>query len=426
MANLFKRLVEGKEKSDDYARSTLPTNRFSLFWDVFKNNFFKLMGVNVFILLFFLPVIFLFLQRSNLVLLSAEKIPFSSNLVTGYPIVPIRPGQEEAINLLANRWFYFMMPIAAIIASIGLSGGLYIIRNLIWTEGVLVVSDLWRGIKKNFLQIMEIALIYSVVLLITMVGANYLTYLQAVGWSHAWLLSAARVMCYVALGIATLMTMHMLTMSVTYKLSIFKLLNNSFVFSYALIIPNLFFGAIALLPFILLLALPMSAFYGMWLILVVLLGFSFSFLVWMDYTQWAFDKFVNPRIEGARVNRGIYKGGESEQESAAFKQYREQKKETLKQLAEDHLVSNPIKPIDDDIVVEELPEHYTIKDLERLKAQKDKMIEDANAWAEEHKNDEKYAVFAEFKKEASEQDEARRKKLETYKKKEQKRNNKKK
>ena len=128
MANLFKRLVEGKEKSDDYARSTLPTNRFSLFWDVFKNNFFKLMGVNVFILIFFLPVIFLFLQRSNLVLLSAEKIPFSSNLVTGYPIVPIRPGQEEAINLLANRWFYFMMPIAAIIASIGLSGGLYIIR----------------------------------------------------------------------------------------------------------------------------------------------------------------------------------------------------------------------------------------------------------------------------------------------------------
>ena len=65
MANLFKRLVEGKEKSDDYARSTLPTNRFSLFWDVFKNNFFKLMGVNVFILIFFLPVIFLFLQNCN-------------------------------------------------------------------------------------------------------------------------------------------------------------------------------------------------------------------------------------------------------------------------------------------------------------------------------------------------------------------------
>ena len=114
------------------------------------------------------------------------------------------------------------------------------------------------------------------------------------------------------------------------------------------------------------------------------------------------------------------------QESQAFKQYREQKRETLKQLSEDHLVSNPIKPIDDDIVVEELPEHYTIKDLERLKEQKEKMVEDANAWAEEHKNDEKYAVFAEFKKEANEQDEERRKKLETYKKKEQKRNAKKK
>ena len=54
------------------------------------------------------------------------------------------------------------------------------------------------------------------------------------------------------------------------------------------------------------------------------------------------------------------------------------------------------------------------------------MVEDANAWAEEHKNDEKYAVFAEYKKEALEEDEARKKKLETYKKAAQKRKNKKK
>ena len=32
------RLIEGPERSESYARSTLPTNRWSLGWDVFKTN----------------------------------------------------------------------------------------------------------------------------------------------------------------------------------------------------------------------------------------------------------------------------------------------------------------------------------------------------------------------------------------------------
>ena len=36
---LIARMLEGKEKSEEYARSTLPTNRWQLFWDIFKGNF---------------------------------------------------------------------------------------------------------------------------------------------------------------------------------------------------------------------------------------------------------------------------------------------------------------------------------------------------------------------------------------------------
>ena len=32
------RMIEGPERSESYARSTLPTNRWSLGWDVFKTN----------------------------------------------------------------------------------------------------------------------------------------------------------------------------------------------------------------------------------------------------------------------------------------------------------------------------------------------------------------------------------------------------
>ncbi len=54
---LIARMLEGKEKSEEYARSTLPTNRWQLFWDIFKGNFGKIFKVNLLILIFFIPFI---------------------------------------------------------------------------------------------------------------------------------------------------------------------------------------------------------------------------------------------------------------------------------------------------------------------------------------------------------------------------------
>nr|MBR6778450.1 hypothetical protein [Clostridia bacterium] len=53
---LITRLLEGKERSEEYARSTLPTNRWQLFWDIFKGNFGKMVKVNLLTLLFFVPL----------------------------------------------------------------------------------------------------------------------------------------------------------------------------------------------------------------------------------------------------------------------------------------------------------------------------------------------------------------------------------
>ena len=53
---LIARWLEGKERSEDYARSTLPTNRWALFWDIFKGRFGKLVLVNLLMLVTFLPL----------------------------------------------------------------------------------------------------------------------------------------------------------------------------------------------------------------------------------------------------------------------------------------------------------------------------------------------------------------------------------
>ena len=57
------RLIEGPERSETYARSTLPTNRWELGWDVFKTNTGKLFGLNLLTLVFTLPFLALLLLR---------------------------------------------------------------------------------------------------------------------------------------------------------------------------------------------------------------------------------------------------------------------------------------------------------------------------------------------------------------------------
>ena len=40
-------------------------------------------------------------------------------------------------------------------------------------------------------------------------------------------------------------------------------------------------------------------------IILLFFGVSYMLLVWLDYSQWAFDRFVNPNI-GVATGRGLY------------------------------------------------------------------------------------------------------------------------
>ena len=47
-----------------------------------------------------------------------------------------------------------------------------------------------------------------------------------------------------------------------------------------------------------------------------LIGFALSRFVTASYTNAVFDRYINPRIEGAKVNQGIYKPEEDDEEAA--------------------------------------------------------------------------------------------------------------
>ena len=89
------RMLEGKERDEEYARSTLPTSRWSLFWDIFKGRFSKLVIVNLLMLIFFIPLIIVYFLRSTYLAGQGSMLPFSSFLGSGYGLVPDTIGMAE-------------------------------------------------------------------------------------------------------------------------------------------------------------------------------------------------------------------------------------------------------------------------------------------------------------------------------------------
>ena len=155
---------------------------------------------------------------------------------------------------------------------------------------------------------------------------------------------------------------------------------------------TVFFGVLALWPFALFL-IGYSLVIVIAVILALLLSLSYARLVWLDFAQWVFDKFINPKISGAKVGRGIYnKDGSSAltgDDSAASLEYQR----IILAHGRSKLVARPIKPIDDSIQVYELPQSFTREDLRRLRDSKQQIADDSEAYAEEHKNDLRYVEY---------------------------------
>ena len=389
------RLLEGKEKSEEYARSTLPTNRWQLFWDIFKGNFGKIVKVNILVLIFFIPLLFVFLVNGMISDFNSSYYQFGANLGIGYPAFPNLNGLSEGLIMRQDFLFLLLIMVASMIAAVGLAGGMYVIRNMVWTEGIFVGNDFWRGIKLNVKNALQTALFFTLILFLSKMTINFAN----AGLASGSLKKLEKVMLqisqgtsYVFLILAAMMSLWMIALGVNYKLSFLKLLRNAFLMTIGTFPQTIFFGAIALLPFVLFF-IGGSFMLIVAIFILLLFAFAYALLVWLDFAQWVFDKYINPKLEGAKVGRGIYnKDGSSAltgDDSKASIEYQR----TILAHGRSRLVANPIKPIDDSLQVYELPQAFTREDLQKLRESKENIAEDTAAYAEEHKNDLRYVEY---------------------------------
>ena len=80
--------LEGNELADDYVRTHVPKGRWADTWNVFKSNFVRMVIINVFTLLFFVPGIVVVYFRTVYIAQMGMSYPFSSNALFTYPLTP--------------------------------------------------------------------------------------------------------------------------------------------------------------------------------------------------------------------------------------------------------------------------------------------------------------------------------------------------
>ena len=413
---LVARWLEGKERSEDYARSTLPTNRWSLFWDIFKGRFGKLVLVNLIMVVTILPLAALIVWRMLALGVEGTVGPYGAGLGVGYPILPELVGYAEMSMFQAELLFFALFIPAGAIAALGISGGGYIIRNLIWTEGIFVTNDFLRGIRRNYWNVFEAVFVFTLILFIARTMGNLSDWLVALGVNGAGWLIASKVMGYIFVALAILICFWMISLGISYKQGPWALFRNAVVMTIGTFPQTVFFAALATFP-IFITIFTTGFFSIIMLLILILFGVSYALLVWLDYSQWAFDRFINPNM-GIATGRGLYnkeKGKESAApaapaDSAAMREYRR----LIVAQGKSKLVCRPIKPIDDDLEVYQLPDSFSRDDLAKLRESKQAIEDDTRAFEEEHKNDERYVEynrqFEERERALKEEDEGKKKK----------------
>ena len=280
--NLITRLLEGKEKSEEYARSTLPTNRWQLFFDIFKGNLGKLVKVNILVLLFFIPMIAVVVLSMFLSEYFSTTYPFSGHMGLGYTgFYGFMQGQAEYVTLQTNFITLIGILLTAPIAAVGIAGGMYVIRNMVWTEGIFVANDFWRGVKLNFKNALQATMIMCTITFLCILAVNLSEYTIKIGDLAKWemvLLRISQGVSILFVVLVAMMTLWMIALGVNYKMGFFTLFKNSFLMTIGTLPQTIFFGAIALAPYALLfidhpIALVVVA------LLVIFIAFSYSLLV---------------------------------------------------------------------------------------------------------------------------------------------------
>ena len=312
----------GKSGKGDFRKEDMPENRWELFWDTLRTRLSALFRLNLMYMIIWLPAIivmvssFLNLITNTNTILAAKEGTLQTQIAESAGEEGAPTYTEEDIATLAAinpadyiqsviyRMLVLLIPCIAITGPMtaGLS---YVTRNWARDEHAFIWSDFKDAVKLNWKQSLVISVITGLIPFLAYVSWQFYGQMAA----QQPLMVIPQVLVLMLAVIWSICVTYMHPLIVSYDLKLRGVIRNAMLLGVARLPMSVGIRLLHCLPLAIgfLLCYLWHPIYGVMIVAgyYVLIGFSLSRFVTASYTNAVFDRFINSRIEGAVVNRGL-------------------------------------------------------------------------------------------------------------------------
>ncbi|MDD3212806.1 MAG: YesL family protein [Eubacteriales bacterium] len=301
----------GKSGKGDYTKEDLPGTRSQLFWETLRTRLSGLMRLNLIYMFAWLPAIavmvyYLMMMYSATVNLADLQTQLEAGTLAVADYAAQQALYGDAIKAIALRGLLFLVPALAITGPFT-AGISLVTRNWARDEHAFLWSDFKDALKENWKQGLLTSVITGFVPMITYVC--WIFYGEMAQTNTLFIVPQVLTLLLALLWMMSLMYTY--PMMVTYTLRYRDLLRNSFLLTIGRLPVTVGLKLLSCVPVVIAVVVSVVTPYFQWALLAcilyyVLIGFSLSRFVGASYSNAVFDKYINIKIEGAQVNRGLY------------------------------------------------------------------------------------------------------------------------
>ncbi len=309
----------GKSGKGDYNPEDLPRTRWQLFWEMLRVRLSALCRMNLVYMLPWLPTMAV-IGMLVMYVLTMGAAPTEEQTITDADgntttqVVQVEMTEDETLALLDSQLealpgllttSLLMLIPCIFITGPWTAGVAYVTRNWARDEHAFIWSDMKDAMKENWKIALILSGITSVVPFLAYMCWQFYGELAAENWVMA-IPQAFTLMVAVVWMLAVTYAYPML---VTYKMNFKTILRNSLLMAVGRLPMSVGIRLLHCVPVALGVALTVLI-GSLWVPVAVfayylLIGFTLSRFVTASFTNAQFDKFINSRIEGAQVNRGL-------------------------------------------------------------------------------------------------------------------------
>ncbi len=306
----------GKSGKGDYTPEDLPKTRMQLFWEMLRTRLSALCRLNMLYAIPWLPALIVISILVVTTLTIGTPVPTDAVNADGTAVVETAPAvetemtEEELIGYASQLQSVTMMSLILLVPCIAITGpwtaGMsYVTRNWARDEHAFIWSDFKDAMKENWKPALVLSAITGAMPLVVYLGWTFYGEMSLT----QPLMVIPQVLTLMVGIIWSLAITYAYPMLVTYKMNLRTVLRNSMLIAVGRLPMSVGIRLLHCVPCVLLgvltfvfgnMIVPLLLF-----VYYVFFGFSLSRFITASYTNATFDKYINSRIEGAQVNRGL-------------------------------------------------------------------------------------------------------------------------